>query len=137
MTITLPGWMNVQEWTTTNWLAAAAIIQVVYGLITHQHSMAQVRKWNRVNRVNTDNKEVDFHDCITFFFPRMLISIPWRITCFIAGICVIATVPIFRLLLGLKPLNRNVKDAISDCFGAAMTWHLPPEDLWGIWRGRN
>ncbi len=133
MTITLPGWLNVQEWTTNNWFIAAAVVQAIYGLITHHHSMVQVRKWNKANPYS---KEVDCNDCTSFFFVRMFISIPWRIACFGVGICVIAIAPIFRLLLGLNPLNDNVKYAMFECFSAAAKWHLPPEEMYGIWRGR-
>jgi len=90
MTITLPGWLNVQEWTAINWLIAAAIVQVVYGLITHHHSMAQVRKWEK--------HEADsmVTECMMCFFFRLFISIPAKIIALVVGTIAIIIVPFAR-----------------------------------------
>ncbi len=116
--------MDVQAWTAVNWVVAAVVIQMIYGLILHHHSMMQVRAYN-----NKDVKQVEVEACVAFFFVRVFLSIPLRLIGLAAGIISVIIIPISRTIVGLPALSHDTREWIKSCFDLATRWHVDPKDM--------
>ncbi len=59
-------------------LVGYVFLHVMFGLVTHSHSVAQVRKWNKkIELRQTSNSRVSNFSMCVLFLGRMSIGLPW------------------------------------------------------------
>ena len=68
---------------TETFVIGYAVLHVLYGVVTHYHSIAQCRKYNKGKGPN--DRKISTGKVIFYFFGRMLFGMPWKILTSIAA----------------------------------------------------
>lgn len=101
---------NIQYW---HYVIGIAVISVIYGYITHLHSVTQIHKYNKISTDPISDPEI-----VLLLLTRTIIGLPWRILLLCVGI-----LSLILLSIGKAQLRSNY------VLNIAIQWHWKPHDI--------